>query len=196
MNGIEKITARIESDASADVEAIRAEAEAKCQEIRAAYDQKAQDAYWAIVKAGAEECEQRVLRASRTAGMESKKTVLAMKQDMVSQAFDMAMEKLLSMPEKRYVDFLAKQAAAAARKGTERVALNAADLEKVGPQVVKAANALLDGGKLTLAKKPVGIRGGLILQDGDIQINCSIEQLMEQYRGHLAAQVAEVLFEA
>ena len=66
--------------------------------------------------------------------------------------------------------------------------------------MVKAANALLAErglpGRLRLSKEPAAIQGGLFLRDGDIQINCSVEQLMEQYRGRLAAQVAEVLFEA
>ena len=46
MNGIEKITGRIEADAQEQAKAIAAEAEAKCAEIRADYDKQAQDQYW------------------------------------------------------------------------------------------------------------------------------------------------------
>lgn len=199
MNGIEKITARIVADAEADIQAVQAEAMAKCQEIKAAYDKTAQEEYWRLVKAGAKDCEERILRAGRTAGMDAKKAMLAMKQELVSRAFDLAINRLVSMPEARYVAFLAGQAAAAARKGTETLALNADDGGRVGAKVVKAANELLAArglkAGLTLSKTAVPIQGGLILQDGDIQINCSIERLIEQYRGRLAAQVAEVLFE-
>ena len=41
MNGIEKITGRIEADAREQASAITADAEAKCAEIRADYDKQA-----------------------------------------------------------------------------------------------------------------------------------------------------------
>ena len=44
MNGIEKITGRIEADAQEQAKAIAAEAEARCAEIRADYDKQAQNA--------------------------------------------------------------------------------------------------------------------------------------------------------
>ena len=97
MNGIEKITARIIADAEAEAAAARADAEAKCSQIRADYDKKAQDEYWRTVRAGVKDCEARVQRLGRTAEMEAKKSVLALKQDMVSRAFDSALERVLAM---------------------------------------------------------------------------------------------------
>lgn len=200
MNGIEKITARIAADAEADIQALRAETLAKCQGIKAEYESAAREEYERLMRAGTRECEELVSRAERTAGMDAKKAVLAMKQELVARAFDKAINQVISMPEVQYVDFLARQAAAAARTGEEELVLNADDGGRVGEKVVKAANALLAErglpGRLRLSKEPAAIQGGLFLRDGDIQINCSVEQLMEQYRGRLAAQVAEVLFEA
>ena len=62
MNGIEKITGRIEADAQEQAKAIAAEAEARCAEIRADYDKQAQDQYWARVRDGVKACEDRVQR--------------------------------------------------------------------------------------------------------------------------------------
>ena len=198
MNGIEKITARITADVEAEIQAIQAESAARCEAIRASYDEQAQAEYWRLVKSSALDCEQRIQRAGRTAGMEAKKAVLALKQTLVAQAFDMAVQRLLSMPEGQYVAFLARQAATAARTGQETVAFNAGDRDRIGEKVIAAANEALTArglaGKLQLSREALSIRGGLILQDGDIQINCAIEQLLEQYRDRLAAQVAEVLF--
>mgnify|MGYP000562172354 CR=1 FL=1 len=77
MNGIEKITGRIEADAQEQAKAIAAEAEARCAEIRADYDKQAQDQYWARVRDGVKACEDRVQRMGRLAEMEARKSVLA-----------------------------------------------------------------------------------------------------------------------
>ena len=69
---------------------------------------KAQDEYWRTVRAGVKDCEARVQRLGRTAEMEAKKSVLALKQDMVSRAFDSALERVLAMPEDGYDDSYAK----------------------------------------------------------------------------------------
>jgi V/A-type H+-transporting ATPase subunit E len=198
MNGIEKITARIAADANAEISAIQEEAAARGAEIRAEYEKKAQEEYWALVRAGVKDTEQRVQRLARTASLEAKKSVLAMKQEIVSKAFDFAREKITELPEPAYVDFLAAQASQASRSGQEEIRLNKADRARVGAKVVKAANELLQKRRiqpaLTLGESVSGISGGLILKQGDIEVNCTIDTLLELSRAELAAQVAEVLF--
>ena len=93
MNGIEKITGRIEADAREQASAITADAEAKCAEIRADYDKQAQDQYWARVRDGVKTCEDRVQRMGRLAEMEARKSVLALKQEMVDAAFAAALQE-------------------------------------------------------------------------------------------------------
>ena len=115
MNGIEKITGRIEADAREQASAITADAEAKCAEIRAGYDKQAQDQYWARVRDGVKTCEDRVQRMGRLAEMEARKSVLALKQEMVDAAFAAALERICTMPQADYVAYLAKLAAQAAR---------------------------------------------------------------------------------
>ena len=107
MNGIEKITGRIEADAREQASAITADAEAKCAEIRAGYDKQAQDQYWARVRDGVKTCEDRVQRMGRLAEMEARKSILALKQEMVDAAFAAALERICTMPQADYVAYLA-----------------------------------------------------------------------------------------
>ncbi|MGE4352949.1 MAG: V-type ATP synthase subunit E [Oscillospiraceae bacterium] len=194
MNGIEKITARIIADAQAEADVIKAEAAAKCEEIRGEYDKKAQEEYWRIVRSGVKECEARVQRLSRAAEMEAKKSVLTLKQDMVSAAFAQASEKVCAMPENDYVAFLAGLAAKAADTGHEEIILSSRDAA-LGDKVAKAANALLGAkGALKVSSVTRDMAGGLILRQGDIEINCNLETIIDQYRYELASQVAEVMF--
>ncbi|HIQ77679.1 MAG TPA: hypothetical protein IAB77_00295 [Candidatus Scatomorpha intestinavium] len=199
MNGIEKITARITADAEAECRAIREESEKKCAEIRAENDKKAQEEYWRLVRAGVKDTEQRVQRMARTAALEAKKSVLSMKQDAVSRAFNEAQKLISTLPEADYVAFLAREAAEASVTGEEEVILSAADRAKVGAKAVRRANELLsEKGRtavLTLSDETRPMSGGLILKQGDIEVNCTVDTLLDLSRGELAARVAEVLFE-
>ena len=197
MNGIEKITGRIEADAQEQAKAIAAEAEARCAEIRADYDKQAQDQYWARVRDGVKACEDRVQRMGRLAEMEARKSVLALKQEMVDAAFAAALDKICTMPQADYVAYLAKLAATT---GTETLVFNAKDQAACGQAVVDAANALLaqqgKPGRLTMSQATRDLRAGFVLQQGDIEVNCAVETIAELCRSDLAAQVAEVLFGA
>ncbi|HHU22568.1 MAG TPA: hypothetical protein GXZ52_04005 [Clostridiales bacterium] len=200
MTGIDKITARIESDARKEAEAILSEADEKCEKIRAEYEKLAQEEYWKLIRAGVKDCEARVRLLGSTAAMEAKKSILSMKQEMVARAFVRAEELTLSRPEDEYAGFLAHHAAKAAVTGTEEIILNSRDKTGYGRKVVKLANDILNKkgipGKLTLSEETRPIAGGVILRQGGIETNCSIEALIEMYRNELAAPVAHVLFES
>lgn len=199
MNGIEKITARIAAEAEAEALDVREKADARIAEIKAESDKKAQEEYWSVVRSGANEAEQRVQLRGRAAALEAKKSILAMKQELVSRAFDLAGEKILAMPESDYVAFLAKQAADASFTGQEEIILNENDRTRFGDAVVKEANACLKDrgihGGLSLSETVRPLTGGLILKQGDIEVNCALDKLLDMKRGELSAQVAGILFE-
>lgn len=199
MTGIEKITARIEADAQAEVAAIKAAADERCAELRAEYDKQAQDAYWERIRAGVKECESRVDRMGRLAQMESKKSVLGLKQDMVNEAFERAVESICKMPQDEYVAAMAKLAAKSSVSGSESMILNEHDRARCGEALVAAANALLaqQGKKanLTLSPEAGDMRAGFLLREGDVSVNCSVEVLAELCRSEMAAKVASALFD-
>ena len=198
MNGIEKITAKLESEARAEIQAINAETAAKCEEIKKEYEKKAQDEYWKRVQDGTKSVENRVERMASAADMEAKKSVLAFKQEMVSKAFDRAVQNISEMPREEYIAFLAGQTAKAASTGTEELIFNARDKKEFGADTAKAANVLLKkkglAGGLTVSDETREIPGGLIVKQGDIEVNCSVDILVQLYRNELASQVAEILF--
>ena len=198
MNGIEKITAKLASDCEAELAQLRAETQEKCQAVKEAGDKAAQEEYWRLVKSGVKDCEQRVSQLSRTAQMEARKSVLALKQEMVSEAFERAKEMLANLPEEQYVAFLGRKAAAAAMFGQEELYFSQRDMAGAGKKIVAEANRLLAArgvdGMLTMGGEPRDISGGFILKQGDIEVNCSVELLCEQCRAELAAQVAGILF--
>ena len=199
MNGIDRITGRIEADAREQAKAIIAEAEAKCAEIRKENEKKAQERYLQLIRNGTKDCESGLERRKSAAEMDAKKSVLALKQDCVAEAFDMAKRRLADMPEDSYVGFLASLAASAAADGSGEIVLSARDRERCGKAVLERANAALAAKgltpALTLAADSREISGGLILRQGGVEVNCSIEALVEALKGPMTADVARTLFE-
>ena len=198
MEGIEKITAHIEADAKAEAQSVLNEAGARVSQIDADYRQKAQDEYWTRVRAGVKDCEDRVQRMNRLAAMESKKAILAAKQDMVAKAFDRAQEMIVNLPADKYTAFLAKLASESASTGEEEVIFNERDKNSCGAAVVNSANARLAekgiAGKLRVSDETRNICGGLVLRQGGIEVNCTVELLVDMCRSEMSSQLAEVMF--
>ena len=67
------------------------------------------------------------MRLWSSAEMEARKSILALKQEMVDAAFAAALERICTMPQADYVAYLAKLAAQAATTGTEVLVFNAKD---------------------------------------------------------------------
>ena len=198
MDGINKITERIAAETRDEIAVMQAETAEKCRSIKEAYNNTAQEEYWNLIRLGTKEVESQVSRLSSTANMEAKKSVLAMKQEAVAHVFEETVSRLCSMPEEQYVDFLAKQAALAANTGLEEIVFNAKDKASCSKAVTKAANELLKKRgllpKLTVSELTGSFKGGLMVKQGDIEVNCTVEKLVELSKGELASQVAELLF--
>ena len=62
-------------------------------------------------------------------------------------------------------------------------------------KVVNSTAAMVTGtGMLTLSEETRNIRGGFIMVDGDVEINCAFETLVRLQREKLEKDVAQVLF--
>lgn len=194
MKGTEKIIAHIRSDAEAKAAAILAQAEQQCAVIREDYDKQAKAVYADKVRSGVKECEDRVDSMGRIAQMEAKKSILALKQEMVSECFVKARGMLVELPEEQYVALLAKLAADASVTGDEEIILNGRDRARLGDKVAKAANALLENGSLTTADTTGDFEGGLVLRRGNVEVNCTAELLVELCRDEMSAKLASELF--
>lgn len=194
MKGTEKIIAHIQADAKAEADEILSKAEQECAEIRRQFEEKAKEAYAVKIREGVKLCEENADSKERIAVMENKKEILAMKQRLLSECFEKAKEKLLAMPEENYARFLVKLAVKSAGDGSGEIILNPVDREKYGEAIVQVANAMLGNGRLTLSEESGDFSGGLILRNGQIEINNTVDLLIGMSREEMAGQVAGILF--
>ncbi len=143
MNGIEKITGQIDADIQKEIDDLTAQAQAQAAEIGAGYDRQAQEQTQAILERGKRDAALRRERLGSVAQLEARKLTLSAKQEMVGRAFDLALQKLVDLPEADYIALLARLAVEASRTGREQVIFSQKDRARYGKQVVTQANEIL-----------------------------------------------------
>ena len=193
MKGIDILTDRILADARLEAEAAVSEARAKAEAMRYAADKEAAAILEKRIAQGDAQAQKHYEQLLAAADTQARKATLARKQALVGKAFDLAVEKLRGLEKSRYISLLASLAAKASETGTEQIFLNPADREVLGEQVVAEANRI-SGGSMSLAPESRDIVGGLILSQGDIEVNCALDTLANLRRNALSAKAAGMLF--
>lgn len=198
MTGTDRIKAKImdESRAAADIQLDAATREA--DEIIAAAEKEAMLAAQKARLAAEEEAAHQNKRMLAVASLEERKSVLKVRQDMVELAFRKAMDKLAALPDREYGAFLKSYAIGAVREGAGEILLNETDKKRLGQAFVKDLNdSLAKAGKkstLSLAVDALKAKGGFVLRYGDMEINSTLEIMMNQIKPKLEVQVADILF--
>ena len=228
MEGIEKIAAKIAQDAQAEIQKLMAETDEKVKAIQEDAQAQAQQEADEIVERGRSAAGERLQRLSSAAQMERRKLELAAKQEVLGEAFALALEKLCTLPEQEYIALLTRLALEASSSGKEQLILSQKDRAAVGKQVVMAVNdalvkerapslpeevtrskvgafvdklvhnttAAVTGTGLTLSEETRDLKGGFIMVDGDVEINCAFETLVRLQREKLEKTVADALFQS
>ena len=192
MNGIERITARIESDGQAESDRILADARAEAERITAHYREAAEVVRTELAAKNEKEAARRKERLVSAAQMEGRRVQLAAKQAVVECAYARALEKLQNMPEGQYVKLLAALLQKASVSGGGEVIFSPQDRETAGKKAVEKANAA--GGSLHVAKETRPIGRGFVLREGRVEVNCTFETLVRLQKEETAGAVAKQLF--
>ncbi len=196
MNGIEKITARIESDAQQKARDILEEAKVQAQSVTDNYARHGATLRQELLDKAEEQVLLQVQRMSGAGELEGRKELLRTKQELLEQTFALALEKLRTLPQEAYTALLTGWLVKAAPAGQGEVIMNQSDRTRVGKDVVTAANDALKGGRLTLSQETRPIQGGFVLRDGLVEVNCALETLVDQEKETFYGQAAELLFPA
>jgi V/A-type H+-transporting ATPase subunit E len=200
MSGVERILDRIRSDADSSVSAILNEARNTAEDIQKS-NQNALDILKADIKKQAEaDAVSRLERLKGSAETEARKKALETRQELVEEAFAYAIQDLANLEETEKIRFLTKLVVTASISGKEEIVLSPADHARFGKKVLEGALAELTKtgkpAKLTLSSTPRDLEGGggVVLHDGDVEVNCSYGALVSSIRDAITPEVAKILF--
>ncbi len=194
MNGIERITARLDADTQAEIDRIRERAKAEAEKVAQGYRTQTESETAELRERSRRAAAEREERLVSAAQMEARKTALAARQEMVDKAYDLALEKLCSLPEEQYIQTVAALLVQAAPDGKGEVIFSKEQRERVGTAAVALANSRLGDGTLTVSAQTRPLKGGFILSNGRVEVNCSFDTLVRLQRAETAGEVAKRLF--
>ena len=129
-------------------------------------------------------------------GLAADDEIVTAQVELLDGVFEKAIERIQSLPEEDYQAFMAALMANAVETGDEKILVGKKET-RINDRVIKAVNRQLGPGfkgNLELASDRADIRGGFILQRGDIRINASTEVLVGQIRQELETELAQLLF--
>ena len=218
MNNLDKIIEKILDEAKAESEVILTSANAAIEEINE-QTLKGAEAIVAETKMRSEkEASVAIQRAEGSALMKRREVLLRAKVELIERTFQLALEKLTTLPPEEYLELLANLIADAIRERLENVAemkslygkdedndycttfsvvFNEADKKAYSAEATKAAKAILKKRMtITVEKECADICGGVIVRYGDIETNCSLEAVIASAKEATEAKVAEMLFSA
>ena len=189
-----KVTEKILSDAQADAEKIKKEADEKetseQAELAEQLDEYEKQTEVLAQKSG-EERKMRLLAATR---MEIAKDFLGEKRKILDEVFEQAKIQFTNLPDEEYRNVMAQLMKKATESGDEEVIIDKKE-KRLNDKLINQVNQQLGNkGNLKLSKEKGNLGAGFILKRGKIKNNVSLQVLLEQARKELEIELAKELF--
>ena len=196
--GVEKITDKILQDAKQKADEMIAQAEAEAAKICGAAGESAAEKQAVRLAAGDKEAELTKKRILASAQMEMKKQLLQTKQDLLSEAFALALDKIKNMKKDAFEKLMTDLMVNLIETGDEVVIINEEDKKRLSPDFIYYVNRTVAKEEVpcnvTMSDEVRDIPSGFILKRGDIEINATFEALLHQKKDALSAEVVKILF--
>lgn len=188
------IKAKIEADAREEAGKIIGKAREMAMAVSREADgeiRKIEESYSARL----EKEEPEILRRRQiVADLDVKKIELGVRQNAIGAAFRSALDVLKGLPADQYLSFVEKLLDRAVESGNEKLCLSSTERHLTREWL--AGYNQRRNRSLSLGEERKDISGGFILQQGDVETNCSWEMLLLWIRDDIEADVVQRLFSA
>ncbi len=211
MNGIEKITSEIISDAEKYAKKVSDNCIEQCEQVRKTEQKRAElickeeDRKFEIECAGIAE------RALSSARVIERNILLDAKNARIDGVFKLAGEQLTKLDRKIYFDFLEKNLKKAIEllnapesdgfdypcdADVYTLILNLEDKSSFGEKLLKNSEKLVLGRscKMRLSEKSAEISGGFILSRSERELDCSFEAILRGLSQSIRREINKILF--
>lgn len=190
MNGIDNITKRIADEGENAAREIIAAAEAEARALHAEYAKKAEGVREKIFARAEKDAENTAFRIESSASADARRSSLAKKQELISEAFNKAEEKLSGLSGEELVSAVSSLALRAADGESGEIILSEKDASLKEKILAKCS----ENKGITVSKETHSLGGGFIFKRGNTEINCTFPRLVSELRDELQLEIAEILF--
>lgn len=195
---LDKIIEKIEQDTSAKMEQILSTARERAALIVKNVQEEADAYFKQRVVAAHRQAKELSDRGKASLSMELRQLELAKKQAVVEDVFHEVERRILQKNDKSYFEFFKKLLIAAAETGTEEIIVSPKDIRRIPTNLLQEVNAELHAqgkkGELRLSLNTRAIKGGFILWQEYVEVNYSLEAILQRMRQEKEQEVALLLF--
>jgi len=197
MTGLEKIIQQIESDAEAQARQTIGNAKTEAGKIIAEAEAEGKRLSDEIIEKGEADLESLAAKHASADSLESRKSLLLMKQKLIGETISEAQDNLLALPLTEYFGVLKQMILRCALPKEGVVFLSEGDFKRKPKTFEQEINEALGktGGSISISEEFRKINGGFVLSYGGVEENCSLEALFESVREHLQDIAQEILFQ-
>ncbi len=204
--GTEKILESIFLDSHAKTTEIVNKAEEEAEKIISEGKMNAQKKKEEIMESAKREAEIKYQQIMSDAKLNSRRKILTAREEIMEETFQRAEEKLSKMASARSEEYtssllkLIKEASLEIGGGSLEIFLKDGDFESINKSLKSIEKEVSEEtGNETVLKfgDTINTIGGVILktENGNIEVNNTIEARMERFKGFLRLEVARILFE-
>lgn len=195
MAGLENILNKISSDSVANAEYVVYQAETEASEIISKAKAEAEKASEASLSNAEKEAENIIARAESAAKLETKNIKLKTENEIIEDTINSALSMLNDLPDNEYFDVVKKLVGEYATDMQGVALFSQRDLDRLPDGFESDLNSVLpEGGKLEISKNPAMIKNGVVLEYGNIDINCTFDAIVSDKKELLKDKVYKLIF--
>ena len=197
MHNLDRLVARITSEARSKADDILSDADARCAALAGESRYKADEAYKMAIDRATRAAAEEERRAQISRSLDVRNAVLRAKGDVVDALMSEIPARIQSLPDQEYLAFMKKMMIDAAPDGQVEVVVADPDRNRITAAFVAAVQSELAsrgrGSKLRLADDKLDLAGGFVLRASGLEIDCSLDAILAARGDELAPLVAEAL---
>ncbi|MFH0926871.1 MAG: V-type ATP synthase subunit E [bacterium] len=191
---LEKIQQVIIEEAQQEVEKIVKEAEGKVRQVREAAKKEAEENYQRNLKElklAITNKEERYITESQ---VETGKAVLQLKNQLIDEVFEKVKHSLLRLNDKDYLEFINRYLVLNLTPDINTVIIDERDKKRITKLWLDNCTRNINSEiRINIVTSP-DIEGGFILKGEKVEIECTLNQLIQDKKEELKPRVSKVLF--
>lgn len=198
---VENIVKKILDDAQTEARSIAERGEREAGKLTLEFDREEKELKEAALKKTRSEADEIVKRRVSSARLEGRKRVLGEKDMIMGEVYADVKERILALPDDKYLDFLKKLVVTNGVGGDETIMFSPKDstrfkgkLPQWEKDVAQEAKNQGKKGIITISSETRSIEGGLVLSQGRTEINLSLDVILGEAKYTLEGEVTRILF--
>lgn len=198
MSNIKNLTEKILEEAKHKEKEIAAYAESEKEKILSSKIKQAEDERKLILLKAEEEAKTKKERIISSTTLKVRNEKLEIKQKLISEVFEKALEELCSMNSSKLKNFIKHTILDLDIEGDETIILNEDGKSKIDDKFVEDLNFIFlarnKKGELKVREENGNFKGGFIVEKNGVEINNTFESLMDSMKDELEYEVSKALF--